>query len=194
MNRNILILIIGIIVVVVIAAVYYVGLNPSVSNKNYSNEYFAFNYPSTWSLQGTVDISDDMKVRLDKNTTQITNLEIFHLYPNSTESVTTTVTRMATSPAFVVYVGNYSGSLDDYKNMLTSQLGKENVANLNEKPITINGQSAYEIIFQNSAGTQQQKTIIFIKNGQLYTLIFTAKDLKEIEKDMNTIINSFQVK
>jgi len=51
----------------------------------------------------------------------------------------------------------------------------------------VNG-SRLDYTYQNT----EQSSIIFIKNGYLYRLLFTTNKVSDIESEINTIINSFQ--
>ena len=140
----------------------------TTSTSHYEDENLAFDYISGWKLTKDSNM-------LVEGSYDYAGVIKFNAEKNSTNNRTLEVLK------------------DDYKSEITSNGYKV----ISEKPITVDGVSAYEIdsITNQNGESSQQRKILLVKNNSLYGLLFTTEaDLISYRRSMDTIINSIHIK
>lgn len=93
------------------------------------------------------------------------------------------------------YSGKYNGTLSEHVNSLKNEIILQNGVIISEKELKVDGVPAYQISAFNPENKQFSKTW-FIKNGTIYTIHAVpgpGKNLTNIEKDLEIVINSFKI-
>ncbi|WP_414468954.1 hypothetical protein [Methanobacterium sp. ACI-7] len=85
------------------------------------------------------------------------------------------------------------GTLDSSRQAALYEAKELKTPVLIDKTIEIDGEKAIYIATKSNDGFEYA-TIIFYKNGKEYDFMFAAKNITEIESDINTITNSFHIK
>ena len=173
-------LILGVLVLVILVLGSMIGntTNVNVINNRYSGNGVSFNIPSNWKVSKVVSESN-------------TNININKNNPKDGTSIT-----VAISP-------NPKGmSNQDIINMIQNPTNQEGVwEKISNSTIVIDGNIAYEnnYIVTNDSNqfnqTMKEQDVIFIKNGNIYGLIFDApvQNFDQEKSNFNITLNSFKV-
>ena len=173
-------LILGVLVLVILVLGFMIGntTNVNVINNRYSGNGVSFNIPSNWKVSKVVSESN-------------TNININKNNPKDGTSIT-----VAISP-------NPKGmSNQDIINMIQNPTNQEGVwEKISNSTIVIDGNIAYEnnYIVTNDSNqfnqTMKEQDVIFIKNGNIYGLIFDApvQNFDQEKSNFNITLNSFKV-
>jgi len=152
------------------------------SKKKYEDNQISFEYPSNWKIGQIMDLPGAI-IGLSGDNTEviISKKEI-----NNTSS-------------------NNTSSLESYYKKL-KETNQESLAEycyqvLSERTIKVDGANAYEIIYKigcdDTQTRQQQRIILFEKNGYVYTISCTVIPPEEFDNqksNLDIIIKSFHVK
>lgn len=137
------------------------------SSKDTTGKEISFDYPNGWTFE---DRAAGIVIQGEKNDTNITTVTISKL------------------PAG-------SSSLETLKNNSTLVRTGTIVSETNR---TVDGVTAKEITLNQVAGAAigkigEAKVVIYIKNGNVYTIsFFTGDTIQNIQDDIDTIVNSFK--
>lgn len=137
------------------------------SSKDSAGKEISFDYPNNWTFE---DMAAGIVIQGEKN---------------STNNTAVTISKLSAG----------SSSLEALKDNATYVKTGNIVSETNR---TVDGVNAIEVTLDQVAGPAigkigEAKVIIYIKNGNVYTLsFFTGDTLQSIQNDIDTIVNSFK--
>ncbi len=155
-------------------------------NNTYSKNGISFNYPSNWQ---------------EGDPSQLLKGEIVSLVdPNSTNSDKATLNGKAYTS---VVVGTKSLSKGDtiknyYNGLVKQGLNYQNYKRISSREFTLNGQTAYEIVYTcklDNGQTGKTREVFTEINGKVYDIscVSLVSDFDKNKGNFDMIINSFKV-
>lgn len=170
--------VVGLVVIIVMGAMIFPDLTTSYTSpttttaglQTYTGNGISFQHPSKWHEYAP----DPDLVSAD---------EILNMETTGDDRSILTVSAESADGKDVAYWKNISlGSVSSTDTVIS------------QKQIDIAGVNGYRIdTSYTDSGSGYQSDIFFVKNGKLYTLLFTTDSLTSINSDINTIVNSFEV-
>lgn len=141
-----------------------------IGNTTFHDNNVSFVYPNNWFVLPLNDTNSHPLVNMERNEGGHSNLLIFKTTTNST--------------------------LDFWisKEKIDSNIKGHEL--ISTKSITVDGSPGFQIISKYSGSehnSAEQEEILFIKNGNLYQLLFTTESVSAIQSDIDMIVNNFKV-
>jgi len=173
------------VIAILAVVVFSSGCTSDSQNKTYNASGIYFNYPASWQ---------------EGDPSQLLKGEIVYVIdPNSTNSDKATTDTEATTYAVITSKSLPSGSnLTNYYNQLVKQgQNYKNYKLVSNKELSLDGQTAYEIVFTSDLENNQKSTTqeeIIERNGKIYTIeCVSTNDTEQNTANFDLIINSFKV-
>lgn len=167
MNKSVIGILSILVLVVLVSGCSSTNSANHYISKDAAGKEMSFDYPNGWTFE---DRAAGIVIQGEKNGTNNTAVTISKL------------------PAG-------SSSLETLKNNATLVRTGTIVSETNR---TVDGVNAMEVTLNQVAGTAigkigEAKVVIYIKNGNVYTIsFFTGDTLQTIQNDIDTIVNSFK--
>jgi len=138
--------------------------------KHYEGEGISFNSLNNWTYYKLESNASDYLFSIGRGTGEEMDLIHFHS-------------------------SKYNGTLAEHINSLKKEITSQNGAIISERELTVDGVPSYQISVLNPENKPFSKTW-FMKNGSLYTIHAVPgpnRNLTDIEKDLEIVINSFHI-
>ncbi len=138
--------------------------------KNYASEGISFNSLNNWTYYKLENNASDYLFSIGRGTGE--DMDLIHFRADK-----------------------YNGTLSEHISSLKKEIQLSNGVIISEKELTMDGLPAYQISALNPENKSFSKTLL-IKNGTIYTIHAVpgpGKNLTNIEKDLEIVINSFHI-